>query len=258
MTVTVTAPHDPELAISATSLTIGWPGALLLEDASFDVRRGEIFAILGRSGSGKSTLLRHLVGLETPIRGTIAVLGHPPAPGQSEEPPSFGVTFQSGALLASLTVGDNVGLPLRHWTPLRGELLDALVVAKLAVVGLQNAAPKLPSELSGGMRTRAAIARAMALEPSILFLDEPTTGLDPVATAEFDNLLAVLNRALGLTVVIVTHDLPTILGIAGRCIMVDRESRSIIASGDPRSLSADSEDERVHTFFHPPAPEARL
>jgi phospholipid/cholesterol/gamma-HCH transport system ATP-binding protein len=181
------------------------------------------------------------------------VLGHAPAPGEGEEPPSFGVTFQSGALLASLTVGDNVGLPLRHWTSLRGEVLDALVAAKLAVVGLPEVAAQLPSELSGGMRTRAAIARAMALEPSLLFLDEPTAGLDPVTAAEFDNLLVVLNRALGLTVVLVTHDLATIGRVVGRCIVVDRASRSIIATGDPRALREDRGDERVYRFFNPSA-----
>jgi phospholipid/cholesterol/gamma-HCH transport system ATP-binding protein len=250
----VSAGASTEAVVHVSGLTIGWPGAVLLEDASFDVNRGEIFAILGRSGSGKSTLLRHLVGLETPLRGTIAVLGHAPAPGKGDERPCFGVTFQSGALLASLTVGDNVGLPLRHWTPLRGEVLDALVVAKLGVVGLRDAAAQLPSELSGGMRTRAAIARAMVLEPSLLFLDEPTAGLDPVAAAEFDNLLVVLNRALGLTVVIVTHDLPTIFRIVGRCIVVDRASRSIIGAGDPRVLSQERGDERVHRFFHPTGP----
>jgi phospholipid/cholesterol/gamma-HCH transport system ATP-binding protein len=240
----------PEPAVEASGLTIGWPGALLLEDGSFDVKAGEIFAILGRSGSGKSTLLRHLIGLATPIRGRVTLLGRAPVAERSDEPPRFGVTFQSGALLASLTVGDNVGLPLRHWTPVRGPLLDALVAAKLAIVGLPNVAEQLPSELSGGMRTRAAIARAMALEPSILFLDEPTAGLDPIATAEFDDLLLALNRALGLTVVLVTHDLATVLRIVGRCILVDRASRSIIASGDPRALMEEREDERVHRFFH--------
>jgi phospholipid/cholesterol/gamma-HCH transport system ATP-binding protein len=130
-------------------------------------------------------------------------------------------------------------------------VLEALVAAKLTVVGLRSAAGQLPSELSGGMRTRAAIARAMALEPSILFLDEPTAGLDPIATAEFDDLLVALNHALGLTVVLVTHDLETVLRIVTRFILVDRESRSIIAAGDPRAASEQRADERVHRFFHP-------
>jgi phospholipid/cholesterol/gamma-HCH transport system ATP-binding protein len=247
----MSAGSNVEAVVHVSGVTIGWPGAVLLEDASFDICRGEIFAILGRSGSGKSTLLRHLVGLQAPLRGTIAMLGRAPGEKERAEAPRFGVTFQSGALLASLTVGDNVGLPLRHWTPLRGEVLDALVAAKLAVVGLRDAAAQLPSELSGGMRTRAAIARAMVLEPSILFLDEPTAGLDPVTAAEFDDLLVLLNRALGLTVVLVTHDLATILRIVGRCIMVDRESRSIIAAGDPRALKEELGDQRVVRFFHP-------
>lgn len=246
-----------EPVVRVADLTIGWPGAVLLEHVSFEIRRGEIFAILGRSGSGKSTLLRHLVGLAVPMRGSIAVFGRAPNLLPNTGPPPFGVTFQSGALLASLTVGENVALPVRHWAHVRGELLDVLVQAKLRIVGLRGAAQMMPSELSGGMRTRAAVARAMALEPSLLFLDEPTAGLDPVTAAEFDDLLAALNRALGLTVVLVTHDLASVRRVVDRCLLVDRTTRSIVEVGDPRELRGAGRDPRVHEFFNPSARESR-
>ena len=246
----------PEPVVRVSDLTIGWPDAVLLEGASFEIRRGEVFAILGRSGSGKSTLLRHLVGLAAPMHGTIDVLGRAPSVSATSGPPPFGVTFQSGALLGSLTVGENIALPVRHWARIRGEVLDALVRAKLRIVGLHGAAEMMPSELSGGMRTRAAIARAMVLEPSLLFLAEPMAGLDPVTAADLDALLAVLNRALGLTVVLVTHDLASVERVVGRCLLVDRTTRSIVATGDPRELRETSGDPRVRDFFNPSARQA--
>ncbi|HZU83107.1 MAG TPA: ATP-binding cassette domain-containing protein [Polyangiaceae bacterium] len=246
--------RDADAIVDVRDLTIGYGGSILLRDASFDVRRGEIFAILGRSGSGKSTLLRHLVGLERPIAGTIAVLGVAPiAP--RDGPPPYGVTFQSGALLGSMTVGENVALPLERWTALGHDLVDVLVRAKLRVVGLAASATKMPSELSGGMTTRAAIARAMALEPPLVFLDEPTAGLDPVTALELDELLLALNRTLGLTVVLVTHELRSIYRIATRCLMIDRSTRSVIAVGDPRVLREASSDARVRAFLGRPEPE---
>jgi len=234
--------------LEVVDLSIGWDAAVLLRGISFQVERGAIFAILGGSGCGKSTLLRHLVGLDEPLSGRIAVDGVAPGPDASGRP-RFGVTFQSGALLGSYTVAENVALPLQTWTDLPLDAVGAIVAAKLRLVGLEQAGAQLPAELSGGMCKRAAIARAMALEPDLLFLDEPSAGLDPVTAAELDGLLQQLNRQLGLTIVLVTHDLPSILGIGSDCIMLDRKSQAIIARGDPRRLREASEDPRVLAFF---------
>ena len=241
--------------IQVTDLTMGWGDVALLEHASFQVERGDVFAILGGSGCGKSTLLRYIIGLDQPLAGEIVIegLGHPNlAVGR----PPFGVMFQSGALFGSLTVGENVGLSLEQWTKLPAPAIGAIVRAKLRLVGLEGAENKLPSELSGGMKKRAAIARALALEPSLVFLDEPSAGLDPVSAVELDELILTLNRVLGLTVVLVTHELPSIFKIAKRCIMLDKETKSIIAEGDPRELRDNSKDPKVHSFFNRLAKEA--
>jgi len=234
--------------VQVADLSIGWEGELLQEHATFEVQRGSIFVMLGGSGCGKSTLLRHLVGLDEPVGGRVTVGGLVPSQSISGRPP-FGVMFQSGALLGSLTVGENVALPLQEWTDLPEDAIGGIVAAKLRLVGLQRAEDQLPSELSGGMRKRAAIARAMSLEPDLLFLDEPSAGLDPVSAAELDELILDLNRQLGLTFVVVTHDLESIFKIGKDCIMLDRETRSIIARGDPRVLR-DSQDPRVRAFFN--------
>jgi phospholipid/cholesterol/gamma-HCH transport system ATP-binding protein len=238
-----------EPIIRVVDLTMGWDDVVLQKNASFDVARGDIFAILGVSGCGKSTLMRYLVGLDAPLHGSVVVGG---ASGKHLEVgrPPFGVVFQSGALFTSMTVGENVGLPLQTWTDLEPEAVGAIVSAKLGLVGLRGVEDKMPSELSGGMTKRAAIARAMALEPSLLFLDEPSAGLDPVTSVELDELILVLNRALGLTVVVVTHELPSIFKIVSRCIMLDRGSQSIIASGSPSDLRDSCADSRVRQFFH--------
>lgn len=234
--------------IRVQGLAMAWGPQLLLENASFEVERGDVFMILGGSGSGKSTLLRHLIGLEEPRAGSIEIAGIG-APHLDGGPPAYGVMFQSGALFGSLSVGENVAFALQEWTDLPVEAVSAIVKAKLALVGLEGSEDKLPSEISGGMKKRAAIARALALEPSLLFLDEPSAGLDPVSAAELDELINVLNRNLELTVVMVTHELASIFLVGKNCILLDPESRSIIARGHPRELAERSRDARVQQFF---------
>jgi phospholipid/cholesterol/gamma-HCH transport system ATP-binding protein len=238
-----------ENLIRVRDLKVGWNDQVLLEAASFDVERGDVFVILGGSGSGKSTLLRYLIGLDTPLFGSISIAGVG-APRLEGAAPEYGVMFQSGALFSSMTLGENVGFALQEWTELPSEAINAIVKAKLALVGLEGAEDKLPAELSGGMKKRAAIARAMAFEPNLIFLDEPSAGLDPVSAAELDDLITALNRGLGLTVVMVTHELESIFKVGKSCIMLDRESKSIIAWGNPNELRKDSEDPKVRQFFN--------
>ena len=235
--------------ITVDDLTMGWGDVNLLENTSFTIGRGEVFAILGGSGCGKSTLLRYLTGLDEPKGGTITIdgIGNPML---KVGRPSYGVMFQSGALFGSMTIGENVALALNEWTDLPADAIDTIVRAKLRLVGLQGFEHHSPSEISGGMKKRAAIARAMALEPDLLFLDEPSAGLDPVSAVELDELILTMSQGLGLTVVIVTHELESIFKIAGRCIMLDKQSKRIIATGDPRELRDQSKDRRVHNFFN--------
>jgi len=235
--------------IKVTDLEIGYGKTVLLRDANFEVARGDIFVILGGSGCGKSTLLRHLIGLEEPLAGKIRIAGIG-APRLEGAAPRYGVMFQSGALFSSMTVGENVAFALQEWTHLPIEAVSAIVRAKLALVGLEGSEDKLPAELSGGMRKRAAIARAMAFEPNLIFLDEPSAGLDPVSAAELDELILALNANLGLTVVMVTHELESIFKVGKHCIMLDRDTRSIIARGEPLKLRTETEDPRVRRFFN--------
>ena len=234
--------------IEVEGLAIGYGETVLLEGLDFTVPDHDVFAILGGSGSGKSTLLRHLIGLEQPFAGTIRIDGTPPAADAGA--PRYGVMFQSGALFGSMTLAQNVALPLEKWTGLDTVAIDTIVRAKLRLVGLEGFENHLPAEISGGMKKRAGIARAMALDPPLLFLDEPSAGLDPVTSAELDELILTLNHSMGMTTVIVTHELASIFAIAQECILLDRGARGIIARGKPAELRDTSPDPRVRAFFN--------
>jgi len=232
----------------------------VIDRISFDVYEGEIFVILGGSGCGKSTLLKHLIGLMPPDAGRVVVGGHDISDSDEETFAKMlrkiGVLYQSGALLGSLTLAENVALPILEYTNLPKDSVDTLVRMKLSLVHLDGYENHLPSEISGGMKKRAGLARAMALNPEILFFDEPSAGLDPVTSAGLDNLIIDLNGALGTTMVIVTHELESIFAVAHRVIMLDKGTKGIIAEGDPRYLRNHSQNPFVKQFFNrqPEAP----
>jgi phospholipid/cholesterol/gamma-HCH transport system ATP-binding protein len=224
-----------------------------MEHVSFEVARGTTFVILGGSGCGKSTLLRHIIGLEKPKAGRIHIEGVG-APHELEELPPFGVMFQSGALFGSMTLAENLALPLTTWSDARGAAAERLIQGKLELVSLGPFGDHLPGEISGGMKKRAGIARALMLEPELLFLDEPSAGLDPISAVELDDLIVTLNRVLGITIVVVTHELDSIFRIADQCIVLDKKARGAVALGDPRQLRDTSEVPFVHHFFNRTSP----
>lgn len=237
------------MAIKVRDLQIGWGQTVLLRNLNFDVAQEDRFVILGGSGCGKSTLLRHLIGLQQPQAGTIDIAGLG-APQPEVGPPPFGVMFQSGALFGSQTLLENVALPLQRWTQLSRPAIRAVALSRLRLVGLEGFENRLPAEISGGMKKRAGIARALALEPSLLFLDEPSAGLDPITAVELDELLITLNEVLGVTIVMVTHELESIFKVGTNCIVLDKASQGIVAHGNPRDLRDDSDIPFVRAFFH--------
>lgn len=240
--------------IVVENLTARYGEKLIFRDVSFHVEKGEILVILGGSGCGKSTLLKHMFGLYKPAAGRVLINGIDVAAGNERELEeirrNIGVLFQSGALFGSMTLAENVALPLEEYTDLSREVIDRIVSMKLAMVSLAGFENLLPSELSGGMKKRAGLARAMALDPTVLFFDEPSAGLDPVTSAELDILMKQINTGLGTTMVVVTHELDSIFSIAHRVIMLDRDAKGIIAIGPPHELKASSTDVRVTNFFN--------
>jgi phospholipid/cholesterol/gamma-HCH transport system ATP-binding protein len=240
--------------IQVKDLVAGYGEQVILENLSFDVYEGEIFVILGGSGCGKSTLLKHLVGLNPPRSGKVVIDGTD-ITGENDETyretlRKIGILYQSGALLGSMTLAENVALPIFEYTTLSPAHVATLVRMKLNLVGLGGYENYLPSEISGGMKKRAGLARAMALNPKILFFDEPSAGLDPVTSAGLDNLIIHLNRSFGTTMVIVTHELQSIFAVAHRVIMLDKRSKGIIAEGDPKFLKDHSQNPFVRQFFN--------
>jgi phospholipid/cholesterol/gamma-HCH transport system ATP-binding protein len=242
-----------QTAIEVRGVAIGYGDRVILQSLDFQVRRGEVFVILGGSGSGKSSVLKAMIGLNEPIEGQVLFDGENLVQAEGADRlrllRKFGVMFQSGALFGSMTVLENVRLPLDEFTDMGTEEKDLTALAKLNQVGLLSAASRMPSELSGGMQKRAAIARALALDPGILFLDEPSAGLDPITSAGLDSTIRSLSRGLGITFVVVTHELQSIYAIADRCIMLDSERKTIIAEGTPADLRDHSQDPYVRQFF---------
>ncbi|MDN3564642.1 ABC transporter ATP-binding protein [Paeniroseomonas aquatica] len=261
------AEPQAETVIRVEDLAARFGGRTIFEHVGFEVRRGEVFVILGGSGCGKSTLLKHMIGLYPPAEGSIHILGEDmgslDGAARTALLRRIGVMWQSGALFGSSTLAENIEVPLEEHTALPAEARALVARVKLGLVGLADAAQRLPAEISGGMAKRAGIARAMALDPPILFLDEPSAGLDPITSAGLDALIRQLARDLGTTFVVVTHELQSILAIGDRCIMLDKDAKGMIAEGDPRRLRDESENPVVRAFFRrevleaPPPPRGR-
>ncbi len=239
--------------ITVSNLTMAYGTFVLMRDLNFTINHGDVFIIMGGSGSGKSTLLRHLIGLNEPARGEIFYgkenfTAADPAKRQ-EMVRRMGVLFQSGGLWSSMTLAENVGLVLGEYTDLSPQEIREVASLKLALVGLKGFEDYYPSQISGGMQKRAGLARAMAMDPEILFFDEPSAGLDPISSRLLDDLILELRDSLGATVVVVTHELASIFTIGNNSVFLDTETRTIIAGGDPKELLAHSRNPTVHRFL---------
>jgi phospholipid/cholesterol/gamma-HCH transport system ATP-binding protein len=240
-------------AITVRGLTMAYGSFVLQRDLNFTINRGDIFVIMGGSGCGKSTLLRHMIGLKAPAAGSVWYGSDNFWELDEEERAAIvrraGVLYQSGALWSSMTLSENVALPLQHYTDLTPAVIDELVSFKLSLVGLAGFESFYPAQLSGGMRKRAALARAIALDPDFLFFDEPSAGLDPISARNLDQLILELRASLGATVVIVTHELASIYAIATNSVFLDSEARTMLATGDPKALLQHCDDPAVINFL---------
>ena len=240
-----------ENVIELEHVDAGYPGAVILKDVSFSVARGEVFVLLGGSGCGKTTIMRHLIGLNPILAGKLTVAGLEWGPKTRDTLfRKIGVMYQSGALFGSMTCLQNVLLPLEEFTRMKASERRERAMACLEAVEMADAARKLPSEISGGMRKRAAIARALALEPEVIFLDEPSAGLDPITSSALDDLILKLKEETKMTFVVVTHELPSIFKIADRAAMFDKARHGMIALGSPQELKEKSDDPFVRKFFN--------
>jgi phospholipid/cholesterol/gamma-HCH transport system ATP-binding protein len=240
--------------ITVRDLAIGYGDFMVMHDLNFTVRHGDVFVIMGASGSGKSTLLRNMIGLNEPAKGDVLYDGqsftHASPAVRQQMLQRFGVMYQGGALFSSMTLAENVGLPLGEYTSLSEAEIREVAALKLALVGLKGFEDFFPAEISGGMWKRAGIARAMALDPDILFFDEPSAGLDPISSRQLDDLILELRASLRATIVVVTHELPSIFAIATDSVFLDIETKTIIAKGAPKDLLADAHtDPKVRRFL---------
>lgn len=242
-----------DVKIDVRGLTVGYGDYVLLHDADYQVNKGDIFIIMGGSGCGKSSMLRVLTGLIPPLKGVVEIDGTDITKASSTEMQKIreksGILYQSGALFSSMTLAENIALPLQQYSDYSPATIRELTHLKLALVGLAGFDDFYPSEISGGMKKRAGLARALALDPDIVYFDEPSAGLDPISSHNLDDLILELNRSLGTTIVIVTHELASIFAIGNNSIFLDAQSKTILARGNPRELLKNPPNETVYQFL---------